>query len=140
MVISNPFHLRYFSNYVNSGNLSARARLTEDIDMSVIDNFTMIGNYDWDNEGAAKNFYGEIDGQGHVIKNLTINVEGRVEAGFISRAQGATFRDLGFENFTINCGPARGVRAGVLAGELHMCNIINCWSYGEINIHTPHVQ
>ncbi len=140
IVISNPFHLRYFSNYVNSGNLSAKARLTEDIDMSVIDNFTMIGSYDWDNEGAARNFNGEIDGQGHVIRNLTVNVKGRVEAGFISRAVGATFRDLGFENFTINCDPAIGVRAGVLAGELHLCNIINCWSCGEISINTPHVQ
>ena len=140
MLIGNPFQMRYFANYVNSGNLTAKARLTADIDMSVIENFPMIGYYNWDNEGAARNFSGEIDGQGHVIRNLKVTVDERVEAGFCSRAFRATFRNLGFENATITNTHANGVRAGVLAGELHECTIINCWSCGDIQINTPHVQ
>lgn len=140
MLISNPYQMRYFASYVNSGNLTAKARLTEDIDMSAIGNFGMIGYYHWDNEAAARNFSGEIDGQGHVIRNLSVTVGERVEAGFCSRAYRAIFRNLGFENATITNTHSNGVRAGVLAGELHECTIINCWSCGDIQITTPHIQ
>ena len=140
MAISNPWQMRYFATYVNSGNYQAKARLTEDIDMSAIENFPMLGYFDWDNQGSGTQFGGEIDGQGHVIKNLRVTVDARVEAGFCSRAGGATFRNLGFENATITNTHADGVRAGVLGGELFVCNVINCWSFGDIQINTTYYQ
>ena len=57
-----------FSNVVNSGELSANAVLTADIDMSGLsDKFIPIGS-------EACMYSGTFDGQGHKISNLTISL------------------------------------------------------------------
>lgn len=137
--LSNAYQLRYFANYINTVDERAKARLDCDIDMSVIDNFPMLGCYS-DYLPNPRHFRGEFDGQGHVIRNLKVTVDDRWEAGFCSRSTGGTFRNLGIENATITNTHPDGVRAGVLGGELHQTNVYNCWTCGEININTTHSQ
>ena len=137
--LTNAFQLRYFANYVNSQDEHAKARLENDIDMSVIDNFPMLGHYS-DYLPDSRIFRGEFDGQGHVIRNLKVTVDDRWEAGFSSRSSEATFRNLGIENATITNTHSDGVRVGVLGGELHVTNVYNCWTCGDIQLNTTHSQ
>ena len=137
--LSNAFQLRYFANIINTSDEYAKAKLDNDIDMSVIENFPMLGNYS-DYLPNSRIFRGEFDGQGHVIRNLKVTVDDRWEAGFSSRSQGATFRNLGIENATITNTHSDGVRVGVLGGELHQTNVYNCWTCGNIQLNTTHIQ
>ena len=137
--LTNAYQLRYFANYVTSTDENAKARLDNDIDMSVIENFPMIGRYS-DYLPNSRVFRGEFDGQGHVIRNLKVTVDDRWEAGFCSRSSGATIRNLGIENATITNTHSDGVRAGILGGELHLTNVYNCWTCGDLEINTTHSQ
>ena len=137
--LTNAYQLRYFANYVTSTDENAKARLDNDIDMSVIENFPMIGRYS-DYLPNSRVFRGEFDGQGHVIRNLKVTVDDRWEAGFCSRSSGGTFRNLGIENATITNTHSDGVRAGILGGELHQTNVYNCWTCGDLEINTTHSQ
>lgn len=58
-----------FSEHVNEGNWGANAVMTNDIDMSSVENFTPIGHF---GNGADDKYYGTFDGQGHKISNLNI--------------------------------------------------------------------
>ena len=137
--LGNAYQLRYYANYVNTTDEYAKARLDCDIDMSVIENFPMLGHYS-DYLPDSHIFRGEFDGQGHTIRNLKVTVDERWEGGFCSRSQGATFRNLGIENATITNTHPDGVRVGVLGGELHQTNIYNCWTCGDIQLSTSHSQ
>ena len=137
--LTNAYQLRYFANYVNGVDENAKARLENDIDMSVIENFPMLGRYS-DYLPNSRVFRGEFDGQGHVIRNLKVTVDDRWEAGFCSRSSGATIRNLGIENATITNTHSDGVRAGILGGELHLTNVYNCWTCGDLEINTTHSQ
>ena len=137
--LTNAYQLRYFANYVNATDEYAKARMDNDIDMSVIDNFPMLGRYS-DYLPNSRIFRGEFDGQGHVIRNLKVTVDDRWEAGFASRSSGGTFRNLGIENATITNTHPDGVRVGVLGGELHQTNVYNCWTCGDIQLNTTHSQ
>ena len=152
--LADPYNLIWFSNQSNNGKTNLNAVLTNDIDMSVLSNFTPIarhrdGSRGWDDggddSGIGTTYSGTFDGQGHVIKNLTVIVEDGCEAGLFSRTQGATLKNIGFENATIKntrtCeGGANGTRAGVLAGEAYQSTVINCYSVGNIVVETLHSQ
>ena len=137
--LTNAYQLRYFANYVNSTDEYAKAKLENDIDLSVIDNFPMLGRYS-DYLPDSRIFRGEFDGQGHTIRNLKVTVDDRWEAGFCSRSVGATFRNLGIENATITNTHHDGVRVGVLGGEIHQTSVYNCWTCGDIQLTTTHIQ
>ena len=137
--LTNAYQLRYFANYVNTTDEHAKARMDNDIDMSVIDNFPMIGHYS-DYLPDSRQFRGEFDGQGHVIRNLKVTVDDRWEGGLFSRTSEATIRNLGIENATITNTHPDGVRVGVLGGELHLTNVYNCWTCGDIQLNTTHSQ
>ncbi len=59
-------HLKVFSNFMNRGTGTNKAKLMRDINMGQAGNFTPIGTEDHP-------FDGEFDGQGHTIDSLTIN-------------------------------------------------------------------
>lgn len=80
------------SNYVGNENLNAK--LTADIDMSEVENFTPIGN------GVL--YHGIFDGQGHSIKNLTINSRIKQVGFFSCLSETAQVRNLNIESGTIN--------------------------------------
>jgi hypothetical protein len=69
----------WFALFVNSGNPQANARLTADLDLSDY-TFVPIGV-----DGA--NYAGTFDGQGHRVKNMTIDGS-KKEQGFFSTCQG----------------------------------------------------
>lgn len=131
-------HLAWFRGQVNSGNTKINAVLTNDIDLDMIENFEPIGLYS-DNDASLRFQYGgTFDGQGHVIKNLHVNRTDEAEAGFFSRATGATLKNIGIENATVIS--TTKIRAGVLAGEANDCTIENCFSVGDIYVETEHTQ
>lgn len=136
--ISNGKELRYISRYVNKGNNSISIRLTQDIDMEGI-SMMPIGKYYDDVNYPTVCFKGVFDGQGHIIRNLTIACDDPQETGLFGRVhEGGTIRNLGIVNADISneC----GIRTGVLAGEIHACTVTNCFTAGNITINTSHVQ
>ena len=136
--ISNSIQLVLFSNLVNSGATSAKAILTADIDMSNVPNFTPIGLYSDDASYPRFTYSGVFDGQGHIIRNLTITREDKYETGLFSRTQSATVMNLGVENATIT--NTEGIRAGVFGGEMYVSTIKNLFSVGEIVVNTTKDQ
>lgn len=116
--IDNAQELLEFANSVNMGNTykGKRVRQTSDIDLEGID-WPTIGLFDSD-----YSFEGVYDGEGHVIKNLTVNAGGN--NAFFGKL-GGTVMNLGIEN---------GVIAGTCVGAItsHSSNstasIINCYN------------
>ena len=135
--ISNPYHLSWLAYQVNErGIRDQHVALVNDIDMSIISNFAPIGRY-YDN-GDKTPFNGTFDGRGHVIRNLNVSVGDGQETGLFGRCATATISNLGFVDATIV--NEFGIRAGVLAGELHQCTITNCFSAGNISVSTGNPQ
>ena len=81
-LIGTPDELVAFSELVNSGERSANAVLTQDIDMSGVEDFAPIGTYINNSDLAAigisypeitnYSYQGTFDGDGYTIKNLNI--------------------------------------------------------------------
>ena len=130
--IASAAALLKFSEMVNSGMVQINGRLTADIDMSSVENFTPIGLYG-DNSPNKLNYYGTFDGARHIISDLTIFTDEWYEAGFISRAYNATVKDLGIVNATIESNNRSG-RIGVFAGFNRNSTFINCWSAGMLTL------
>ncbi|MDE5567420.1 MAG: hypothetical protein K2J12_03155 [Muribaculaceae bacterium] len=65
-LISNGSELAWLSNYVNEGNATANARLTQDVNLGGFP-WTPIGN------SLTKTFSGNFDGQGYEVNELYIN-------------------------------------------------------------------
>ena len=84
--ISDADDLVTFSAEVNVGNTALNAKLTNDIDMTDVNNYTPIG--------TADNLYsGTFDGGTHRIKNLVISNNIK-EQGLFSVCTGATIKNL----------------------------------------------
>lgn len=71
--------------------------LENDIDMSGVANFTPIGN----GNSQSNTFMGTFYGNGHIIKNLTINSSSGRPIGLFGQVQGATIEDLGLTGVNI---------------------------------------
>ena len=137
--ISNATQLCWYSNHVNTVNNKAKAALTADIDMSSVDNFTPIGLFrDGNVEGTGLpqvniQYHGTFDGQGHVIKNLTIKDEGYYETALFSRTpDDAIIKNLGIVNANISS--VRSSRVAVLVGWMGVPTIENVYATGEFTI------
>jgi len=78
-------------------------------------------------------FTGNLNGQGHVINNLTIrsNIEGQHYLGLIGYIKGGSFENLGIINCSISAGPSSS-RIGSLCGTNDGGHIKNCYSTGTI--------
>ncbi|MBQ7988272.1 MAG: hypothetical protein IJ253_07155 [Bacteroidaceae bacterium] len=129
--------LEFFREWVNGGEADADAVLTDDIDLSKVENFTPIG-YHNDLTGVSNSYQGTFDGQGHVISNLSVRVEDGQEAGLFGRINTGCVKNLGIVNAKIV--NAANIRAGVFAGNIVLSTVANCFSAGEIVIETPHSQ
>ena len=136
--IGTPAQLVWFSAFVNLGNTGANAKLTADIDMSGVKNFTPISSYS-DTAGYPQLSYGgTFDGQGHEISNLTVTQDDPYELGLFGRMNGATVKNVGFVNANITSNAS--IRVGVLSGEAVTSNITNVYSRGNIVLTTSHEQ
>ena len=133
-LIDNASDLQKFASMVNAGDQAINGRLTADIDLSGVANFTPIGLYrDNDNAlgGYNRQYQGTFDGGRHVISNLTVNTDEYYEAGLFSRIYKASVKDLGIVNATITTNNPSG-RAGAIIGYNRNCTMTNCWSAGDI--------
>ena len=106
-------------------NTSGYYVLTQDIDLSGYENWSPV-----------RAFSGVLDGQGHVIRNLTITKLGNSAypyAGLFGVVDGGTIRNLGLEDVDIAMDYAYGSYIGAIAGKLSGESAIeNCYSTGSI--------
>lgn len=124
-LIGNAQDMVDFAALVNNGTAEgsgSKAKLTADIDLSSISNWTPMGT-----DGSR--FWGEFDGQGHRIKNLTITGT-KKEQGFFGVASSATIKNLIFDSScNINSGPCTAALIGCCngSGDLNIENVgIEC--------------
>ena len=119
-----------FSGVVNSGETSANAILTADIDMSG-KSWTPIGN-------ESTRYAGTFDGNYHVIYNLSVKVDTVHETGLFGRITSGTVKNLGVINATVE--NTKNIRAGVIAGEIHKSTVENVFTAGTITVTTTNSQ
>ena len=77
--LANEKQVNWFAHYVTKENQRANAQLTADIDMAEVMGYPGIGD-------GNHPFAGIFEGQGHIIRNLTIDMPGEANVGF--------FRDI----------------------------------------------
>ena len=109
-------------------NLSGKYHLTQDIDLSGAE-WTPIG--DGDNR-----FRGVFDGQGHVIRNLTITGEDNEDNGLFGYCNNAIIKNIGLEDTIIHVNrniPDAPVCAGGISGVSTSSTISNCYNTGYIS-------
>jgi hypothetical protein len=135
--ITTAEELRYVSrSVVNAGNGSANIRLMNDIDLGSIYNFPPIGIFDWP-DGPQVAFKGEFDGQRHILYNLSIYNEDMQETGLFGRVNdGGYIHDFGVVNASVTA----VARAGIVAGEIHACQVNNVFTAGVLTIDTQNEQ
>ena len=101
-------------------NLSGKYILMNDIDLS---------GYNWTAIGTKTNpFSGELNGNGHVIKNLQVDDAAGNGIGLFGLIDGANVSNVGLENADINVQNA----VGILAGAAEASIITNCYSTGSV--------
>lgn len=86
---------------------------------------------------AVNQFKGAIDGQGHQIKNMVINVPPlESNYGFVGRAnEGTEMRNLTFSDAVlyVRDNYSNAIHLGVICGQLYMGTIENCSATGRID-------
>lgn len=140
--LKDAYALRWFADFVNEGNTSAKAVLDNDIDMTGV-KMQPIGRYSDDHEfdGTNRTFSGSLDGQGHEIRNLNILIEDRYEGGLFGRCgAGAEIKNLGLVNPSVVNTHPKGSRLGAVCGELNGGTINNVYVIGDINLKTSDAQ
>ncbi len=120
-------------------DLDGKYILMNDIDLSSYSNWDPIGEVDLDT-GVGIGFTGILDGNGYVVKNLTITSSSKVSVGLFggigyfntdSSASGqlAEVKNLGIEKANIT---TSAEAAGILAGIKDYSQITNCYTTGKI--------
>ena len=120
--IGTPSELLWLADRVNGGSGNQDAVLTNDIDMTGV-KWTPIGTKDSAFE------WGEFDGQGHFITNLTVNDSSLEYAGLFGYVTDhATIKNLGvFGEFS------GGKYVGGIAGYSENSEITNCFFIGTVS-------
>ena len=118
-LLSTPEQVIWFAAKVNGGDVTANAKLTEDIDMSDhTEKFPLIGT-------SANHFAGIFDGQGHTI---TIDLVTTAASYGFFRYLNGTVKNVHFDGFL----DAAYNKTGVVAGEIFGATIENVWVSVEI--------
>jgi Leucine-rich repeat (LRR) protein len=106
-------------------NLSGKYYLTNDIDLS---------GKEWAPLGSVNApFTGTFDGQGYVVRSMTITGSLPPEAsriGFFAAVSNAVIRNVGLEDTNINV--SRGRYAGGLIGTAQSTTVSNCYNTGSV--------
>jgi len=87
--------------------------LTKDIDLSGVNL----------RSGLIENFYGSIDGKGHLVKGINIDRGSTNNIGLFRHTYGATIKNMGVEGANINGSDNVGVLVGIADGG----SISNCY-------------
>lgn len=110
-------------------DLDAYYALASDIDASKTKNWNDGKGFKPIGKRFSNRFNGNLDGQGHVIKELYINRTNNSTIGlFGSVGSMAKIKDLGLEEISIK-GKSN---VGSLAGTTDYCTISNCYATGEV--------
>ncbi|TBV13541.1 GLUG motif-containing protein, partial [Stutzerimonas kirkiae] len=114
-------------------DLTATYTLAADIDASATDGSNASGMWStagFDPIGDASNaFTGSLDGQGHVVFELSINRASESYVGLIGQAgSGSSIRDIGLTDAEVNGGDYVGVLVGSNSGSIG-----NAWSSGSVS-------
>ena len=114
-LITSAQDLKGFRDLVNaSANKSTSelcAKLTDDIDLSTVGNWTPIGAYSSYSSYVTSG--GTFDGNGHTIKGLSIETNAAYQA-LIGYAKGCTVRDLTVEGTVTVTGTNSPYAAGII--------------------------
>lgn len=127
--LSDASDLNKLAQLVNAGKSTSNVTfvMTNDIDMSSVLNFAMIGN-------DSNAFQGTFLGNGYEIKNLHINNTSSQNTGLFAKTDGATIKDLGLSNVTVYSGSAKTSDTGSLIGDANGGTVENCYvSGGTVN-------
>ena len=134
-----------FADLVNGGNTFSgkTVKLTADIDMSGVTDFTGIGFYEYTSTDVYMAFSGTFDGNGYKIKNVTISQlpdeatsTRYVGVALFGSIKNATIRNLGVENLALDFPHTDGVSrahydCGGLVSHAPESNVIeNCYING----------
>ena len=103
-------------------DLSGKYILMNDIDLSGYE-WTPVGNND------MGPFKGVFNGNGKVVKNLSINRPSETRQGFFGNASNAIIKNVGLENVDII---SNEYTAGLLAGTGSNASITNCYVTGKL--------
>ena len=130
--VQNPYEIstpRHLDNVRT--NLSAYYKLTDDIDLANWGNWNPIGT------NASNPFTGVLDGNGYVIRNMTIsinaNTSSAVNAGLFGYLSRATIKNVGIVNSTVGVTNSGGAFAGAISGfSYNGCTLTNCYNTGNI--------
>ncbi len=145
-LIGTADELRWFANAVNGGQYDLNAKLTADIDLESKP-WTPIGNNPWTyllpaNDRPGK-YTGTFDGDGHVVKNLYINIDnaddntGNKQGLFGLVTGNAVIKNLGVTGSVTTTGKRAGGIAGYLSGSsASPAKIENCFSAVDVTAHS----
>ncbi len=97
--------------------------MTSDIDMSGVNDFIGIG----DGKNIGSYFYGTFDGNGYVVKNLTINKPDEDCVGLFGYAMSAVIKNLGVENCDIT---GKSWVGGLIGNAIMMQQVSSCFVVG----------
>ncbi len=97
-------------------NLSGKYILMNDIDLD---------GYSWT---PIDSFTGELNGNGFVVRNLTINKPTEYDVGLFGSTDTATIKNLGIENASVTGGNSVGILMGYAFGS----SISNCYVEGNV--------
>lgn len=104
-------------------NTEGDYKLTADIDMSGV-SFTPLPD-----------FTGSLDGQGHVIRNLTFNNANQDQAALFSTIHGATIKNLGIEGANIvGNANAAAIVGRACGGTIQSCYVANSYIEGRDHV------
>ena len=133
--ITNADDLESFAYTVNSGNTTAKGKLTDDIDMSGYNNFPGIGGSKTnDSDPNPICFEGVLDGDFHKITNLTITKEGLEAVGLVNSATaGASIMNLTIASTCSFSGrKAVGAFVGAIYNNSGTVTFLNCGNEGSV--------
>ena len=130
--LSDASDLNKLAQLVNAGKSTSNVTfvMTNDIDMSSVSNFAMIGN-------DSNAFQGTFLGNGYEIKNLKINNTSTKYTGLFANVNGATIQDVGLSSVTVSANGSNAVYTGSLIGNATGLHVENCYvSGGTVNVST----
>lgn len=125
-LIEDEKDLAAFRDGVNNGTLaSANARLAADIDLSVYENWTPIGN-------ETNKYAGIFDGRGHAINGLAVNItdaSGNIlYAGLFGYIGGGTVKNITVSGSIQVVSDVYSVIVGGIVGDVENGSVENCKS------------
>ncbi len=143
--IGNAGNLVWFAELVNNGEKNANAILTADIDMTGIVNWVPIGNISEFNHSTANlpetGYHGTFDGNGFVIRNLTLDGAGSYVTSGIFGTLSGSVKKLGVDHYNyVKTNTALDGRFGAIAGLvapggiIEDCYVINSTVDGDAKV------